>query len=284
MSQTAEYALITKALGYLEETFKDQPDLDRLSIEMGVSKFHLQRLFTRWAGVSPKRFLQFLTVEHAKGLLRDSEPLLSAAFASGLSGPARLHDLFVHTEGVTPGEFKQGGSSVTIHYGFHDTPFGRAILGTTARGLCHLSFLDPEDVTDGNDAVAGLGEDWPGATLLERPDRTKDLVRSIFSPFGDGAIPDSLSVLLKGTNFQIKVWNALLRIPPGAVTTYGRLAEFIGSPGAVRAVGTAVGRNPVAYLIPCHRVIREMGVFGQYRWGAERKRAMLGWEAAQKVS
>jgi AraC family transcriptional regulator of adaptative response/methylated-DNA-[protein]-cysteine methyltransferase len=284
MTASADYALIAKALGYLEENFKDQPNLDRLSEELAVSRFHLQRLFTRWAGVSPKRFLQFLTVEHAKTLLRDSEPILSAAFASGLSGPARLHDLFVHTEGVTPGEFKLAGSSLTISYGIHETPFGTALLAQTNRGICHLSFLGSEDGPSREAAVATLEEEWHGATLMEATDDTENAVRTIFSAPG-GTPPEApLSLFLKGTNFQIKVWSALLRIPPGNVTTYGRLARFLDSPGAARAVGSAVGRNRIAYLIPCHRVIREMGAFGQYRWGSERKKAMLGWEAAQRTS
>lgn len=294
MNPSADYTLIADALRYLEVNFKDQPDLQRLSAEMGMDKFRLQRLFTRWAGVSPKRFLQFLTVEHAKERLRDSEPVLAAAFASGLSGPARLHDLFVHTEGVTPGEFKRAGASLTIRYGFHETPFGTALVGLTDRGLCHLSFVDAgrsadsgtqDPMRDGREVtLAALEENWAGAAVREAFRETEPVARKIFSDVGRTPPSAPLTLFLKGTNFQIKVWNALLRLPQGTVTTYGRLAGYLGSPGAARAVGSAVAKNSIAYLIPCHRVIREMGAFGQYRWGAERKQAMLGWEAAREAS
>jgi len=249
-----------------------------------MSKFHLQRLFTRWAGVSPKRFTQFLTLEHAKGLLQASDPILTAAFASGLSGPARLHDLFINTEGVTPGEFKSGGRSLAISYGFHSTPFGTGLFARTERGLCHLSFLSTEDVEGRESALSTLAAEWSGARLVESPGKMVSLVRSLFGPVQSTPPEASLSLVLKGTNYQIKVWNALLRIPPGTLTTYGRLATALGAPKSARAVGSAVARNSIAYLIPCHRVIREMGAFGQYRWGPERKKAILGWEAAQKAS
>ncbi len=284
MKASADYHTVARALRYLDENYLDQPSLDELAEALGLSKFHLQRLFTRWAGVSPKRFLQFLTLDHAKRLLLDSEPVLATAFASGLSGPARLHDLFINTEGVTPGEYKSGGFSLSIGYGFHATPFGEALLATTERGLCHLSFLAGDAPGDREAYLGVLEEEWPGATLSEASKPTAELARAIFYP-GDGSLPKApLSVFLKGTNYQLKVWNALLRIPAGSVTTYGRLAGAMGSPGSARAVGTAVGRNAVAYLIPCHRVIREMGGFGQYRWGSVRKSAMLAWESAQKAT
>lgn len=284
MTPSFDYQTVARALQYLEENFLQQPSLDDLASFLEMSKFQLQKLFTRWAGVSPKRFLQFLTLEHAKKLLLESEPVLAAAFASGLSGPARLHDLFISTEGVTPGEYKTGGYSLRITYGIHPTPFGPALLANTQRGLCHLSFLPSDEGPEVAKAVSALRNDWPGATLVEEADSTSGVAQSVFYPGDTGPQKAPLSLFLKGTNHQIKVWNALLRVPPGTVTTYGRLADALGSPGSARAVGSAVGRNPLAYLIPCHRVIRQMGSFGEYRWGSRRKKAILAWEAAQKVS
>jgi AraC family transcriptional regulator of adaptative response/methylated-DNA-[protein]-cysteine methyltransferase len=284
MSPTADYRNVAKALEFLEENFLDQPSLDDLAAYLGMSKFHLQRLFTRWAGVSPKRFLQFLTLEHAKGLLEESKPLLATAFASGLSGPARLHDLFVNAEGVTPGEYKTGGFDLEIRHGTHVTPFGPALLGTTERGLCHMSFLPSEGPGDKARALAALQKTWPGANLREAPEATGPLARTIFFTSQSPSPPPPLSIFLKGTNFQLKVWNALLRIPEGTVSTYGGLAKALDTPGAARAIGSAVGNNPIAFLIPCHRVIKSMGAFGDYRWGSVRKKAILGWEAARKAS
>ncbi len=284
MSPLSDYEIVAKSLLHLEEHFLRQPSLDELAAHAGVSKFHFQKLFTRWAGVSPKRFLQFLTLEHAKGLLLESEPVLHAAFASGLSGPARLHDLFISTEGVTPGEFKSGGLTLRITHGVHPTPFGPAFLAQTDRGLCQLSFLDPTSGNAKKEAVEALRSDWPGAVLAEAPEETADLAQAIFFPAEASPPTAPLALFLKGTNYQIKVWTALLRIPQGAVTTYGGLAKALGAPNAARAVGSAVAKNPIAYLIPCHRVIRGMGAIGEYRWGAVRKKAMIGWEAAQKVS
>lgn len=284
MTPPSDYQTVARAIQYLERTFLQQPSLDDLAVALDMSKFQLQKLFTRWAGVSPKRFLQFLTLEHAKRLLLESEPLLATAFASGLSGPARLHDLFISTEGVTPGEYKTGGYSLQITYGIHSTPFGPALLANTRRGLCHLSFLPSDLEPDAARAIAGLEEEWPGANLVEDPAATAELARAVFYPHDSEPPKAPLSLFLKGTNHQIKVWNALLRIPWGTVTTYGKLAKVLGAPGSARAVGSAVGKNPLAYLIPCHRVIRQTGAFGEYRWGAQRKKAILGWEAGQKVS
>jgi AraC family transcriptional regulator of adaptative response/methylated-DNA-[protein]-cysteine methyltransferase len=284
MSALSDYRTVSRALQYLEENYLNQPSLEDVASSVGMSRFHVQRLFTRWAGVSPKRFLQFLTVEHAKELLEESEPVLATALASGLSGPARLHDLFVNAEGVTPGEYKSGGFDLQILYGIHSTPFGPALLGTTDRGICHLSFLPSPYPEDEADAVQALRESWPGAEVLEARAKTGALTTAIFYP-GEASPPEApLSVFLKGTNFQLKVWNALLHIPEGSVTTYGRLASALGAPKTARALGVAVGKNPIAFLIPCHRVIREMGVFGEYRWGSVRKRAILGWEAGRKAS
>ncbi len=283
MANPLEYHTVARAIRFLKEDFRRQPSLEEVAAQVGLSPFHFQRLFSRWAGVSPKRFLQFLTAEHAKDRLRDSAPVLQAAFDSGLSGPARLHDLLVSTEGVTPGEYKTLGETLTISHGVHDTPFGPALFGTTPRGLCHLAFLEEDDTT-ASTALGDLSEAWPGATLLHDPQKARTLANTIFS-FRPGIGPlQPLSLFLRGTNFQLRVWNALLRIGAGSLTTYGRLAAHIGQPGAARAVGSAAGKNVIAFLIPCHRVICEGGLPGAYRWGSDRKQAILGWEASRLQS
>jgi AraC family transcriptional regulator of adaptative response/methylated-DNA-[protein]-cysteine methyltransferase len=280
MSAEPDFDTIAKAIRFLEVSRRQQPSLEEAARHVGMSKYHFQRLFTQWAGVSPKRFLQFLTVAHAKQLLREAEPVLQTSFEVGLSGPSRLHDLFVTLEAVTPGEFKRQGESIEIRYGFHETPFGRALLAATERGICHLSFLSSEDPT-GLRALEDLEGAWPKAHLTKAYDHTAALRDRAF-PEPDNEPPlQPLSLFLKGTNFQVQVWKALLTVPPGSATTYGRLARSLGRPTAARAVGNAVARNPVAYLIPCHRVIRESGHFGDYRWGATRKQAILGWEASR---
>ncbi len=283
---SADYALVAQAIAYVTEHAAAQPALAEIATGLGVSPFHLQRVFTRWAGVSPKRFLQFLTLEHAKRLLDESRPVLQAAFEAGLSGPGRLHDLFVTVEAVTPGEYRARGAGLEIAYGRHATPFGDCLLAATERGICALSFLD--DCQEGEDhgwdaAQAGLAAAWPQATLHEQPDRTQPLAARIFAPQPHdrpGEADRPLALLLKGTNFQLKVWEALLRIPPGSAATYAEVAQALGAPSAARAVGGAVGANAIAYLIPCHRVIRSSGALTGYRWGDTRKRALLGWEAA----
>ena len=295
MPWMSDYKMVAKAIAYLGSEFRKQPGLDELAERLGVSRYQVQRIFTRWAGVSPKRFLQFLTLEHAKECLAASETVLRTAYESGLSGPSRLHDLFVSVEAMTPGDYKRGGAGIAIRWGIHPTPFGAALLGGTDRGLCHLSFLPdppgpefgspgevaPEGETGPREAEEILRAAWPRGDLVHDPQSTLPLAEAIFALSPVERTQGSLSVLLKGTNFQIKVWNALLRIPPGSLTTYGRVAEALGSPGAARAVGSAVGKNPLGFLIPCHRVIRSAGGFGDYRWGGVRKRAILGWEAAR---
>jgi AraC family transcriptional regulator of adaptative response/methylated-DNA-[protein]-cysteine methyltransferase len=276
--QTTDYQRIAAAIAYLEEHHQEQPSLDELAAHLGLSPYHLQRIFTRWAGISPKRFLQYLTVEHAKQLLAESHNLLDVTYETGLSSPGRLHDLFVTVEAMTPGEFKQGGTGLDIVYGVHDTPFGSCLLAITARGVCGLSFLKG----GGQDAeLAALQARWPHARLAWGPAETAPVVERVF---GDPGLAETrpISLLLSGTNFQIRVWDALLRLPPGNVCTYEDVAHAIGQPSAARAVGAAVGANHVAYLIPCHRVIRKSGAIQDYRWGATRKKAMLGWEAARK--
>jgi AraC family transcriptional regulator of adaptative response/methylated-DNA-[protein]-cysteine methyltransferase len=271
-----DYHRVEQAIHFIEEHYQRQPELREIAENVGLSEYYFQRIFTRWAGISPKRFLQFLTKENAKELLKRSS-VLDATYSVGLSSPGRLHDLFIHTEAVTPGEFKTRGDGLTIRYGFHFSPFGEVLIGLTERGICHLSFVQHSHET----AFSNLKADWKNATLLEDPSATEPLIAPVFSL---GHNPAPISLYLTGTNFQLKVWEALLNIQEGRVTTYEQIAAQIGHPGALRAVGTAVGHNPIAYLIPCHRVIRKIGDFGNYRWGPARKKALLGWEAAMTLA
>ncbi len=269
------YYRIERAIRYLEDRAEQQPDLDEVAAEVGLSKFHFQRLFRRWAGVSPKQFLQFVTLEHAKDLLRDSASVLETTYETGLSSPGRLHDLFVAVEAVTPGEYKRLGQGIEIRWGIHETPFGEALLASTERGICALSFLGEMSAEA---AVEELEADWSLARVRHDAAATRKRVQQVFAALGPS---EPLRLMLRGTNFQLQVWKALLEVPEGRATTYGELARAIGAPRAQRAVGTAVGANRVAFLILCHRVLRSTGAFGDYRWGSARKRAMLGWEAAR---
>lgn len=268
-----DYLRIEQAILYLENHYKDQPGLEEVAANIGLSEYHFQRLFTRWAGVSPKRFLQFLTKEGAKELLGRSENLLDTTHQVGLSSLGRLHDLFVTTEAVTPGEYKSRGAGVTIRYGLHASPFGKCLIAVTERGICHLGFVQ----TSEGDAIDHLVTGWKQARMIEDYRSTAALVEPIFDLRNSGR-GKPLNVHLRGTNFQLKVWEALLQVPAGAVTTYEGIASSIGRPGATRAVGTAVGHNPIAVLIPCHRVIRKVGEFGNYRYGSSRKKALLARE------
>jgi AraC family transcriptional regulator of adaptative response/methylated-DNA-[protein]-cysteine methyltransferase len=270
----ADYARVERAIRFLEAHAESRPSLAEVARGAGLSPAHFQRLFTRWAGLSPKRFLQFLAKEHAVERLRRSATVLDAAWDAGLSGPGRLHDLLVSSEAATPGEVGSGGRGVSIAWGFHPTPFGECLLGMTARGICHLSFVGPGGRSG---ALADLCRRWPRASLREDRALVSRTAERVFAGTGRG----KLHLHLAGTNFQLKVWEALLRIPPGAAATYGDVARRIGRPTAVRAVAGAVGANPVAWIIPCHRVLRSIGTLGGYRWGLERKQAMLGWEAAR---
>ncbi len=272
----SDYALVEQALEYLESHQTDQPSLEQISAQVGLSEYHFQRLFTRWVGISPKRFLQFLTKEHARSLLDQSSSVLQAAYQSGLSGPGRLHDLFVTLDAVTPGEYKLQGDGLKIEYGFHLTPFGECLLARTERGICGMAF-----VSHGNQAevLADLQRRWQNAEWIKNSEQTQAIIEQLFFP-QDSSPAQPLRLFLHGTNFQIKVWEALLRIPNGKLVTYEEIAAYIGMPQSARAVGNAVGRNPISYIIPCHRVIRKMGVFGGYHWGAARKKAILGWEMA----
>jgi AraC family transcriptional regulator of adaptative response/methylated-DNA-[protein]-cysteine methyltransferase len=272
-----DYLRIEQAILYLDNHITDQPSLEEVAASIGLSEFHFQRLFTRWAGISPKRFLQFLTKESAKELLNKSENLLDTTHQLGLSSLGRLHDLFVNAEAVSPGEYKSRGLGLTIRYGLHPTPFGKCLIGVTERGICHLSFVQASE----GDAIDGLVLDWNQAKMIEDHKSTSPLVEPIFDLSQRGK--SELRLHLRGTNFQIKVWEALLNIPAGAVTTYEGIASSIGNPNALRAVGTAVGHNPIAVLIPCHRVIRKVGEFGNYRYGTPRKKALLAREMVYTV-
>lgn len=273
-----DYRRVEEAIRFLEERAAEQPDLGAVARHVGLSPHHFQRLFKRWAGVSPKRFLQYLTLEHAKRLLAASESLLETTWEVGLSSPGRLHDLFVAAEAVTPGEFKRRGEGLTLRWGVHPSPFGRCLLAATARGICHLSFLAPGSAEE---PAAELRRRFRRSDLRPDPVATGRLVERIFRSEPGGAEDPPLTLHLRGTNFQLQVWKALLALPEGCAVTYGDLARHLGRPGGARAVGAAVGANPVAYVIPCHRVLRRGGELGGYRWGTSRKKALLGWEAAR---
>jgi AraC family transcriptional regulator of adaptative response/methylated-DNA-[protein]-cysteine methyltransferase len=271
-----DYRRIEQAILFLEANAGRQPELKEVAESVHLSEYHFQRLFTRWAGISPKKFLQYLTKENAKNMLERSASLLDTAYASGLSGPGRLHDLFVTCEAVTPGEYKARGAGLTIRFGYHYTPFGECLLAITERGLCYLAFISNEDYSA---ALQDLNAAFHAAEFVEDAEATAPYVQHIFSTAAEErSLPLHLHLL--GTNFQIKVWEALLHIPQGQAITYGELAASVGEPGASRAVGRAVGKNPIAVLIPCHRVIRKLGSFGGYRYGPARKKALLGWEMA----
>jgi len=284
VSDDPDHPAIAAAIAYLVEHYEEQPSLAALAAAAGMHPHHFQRVFKRWAGISPKRFAQYLTVEHAKRLLHASESVLGAALDVGLSGPGRLHDLFVACEAMTPGEYKARGRALVVRYGLHDGPFGRMLIATTDRGICALRFVAPPGAPasrrkvledwDARDVLA----DWSEATLVHDPAATAPVAARLVCP--DTGAPRQ-PLLLRGTNFQIKTWQALLRIPPGALASYRQIAAAIGQPGASRAVGTALAANPIALLIPCHRVIRETGALGGYRWGTPRKHALIAWEAAR---
>jgi len=275
-----DYERIAQVIRYLDDRHVEQPALATLAARTGLSRFHFHRLFSTWAGITPKGFLQCLTLSRAKDLLRDGESVLDVALESGLSGPGRLHDLCVNLEAASPGELKSGGAGWTISAGFAETPFGKCLVAEGPRGICHLSFVESESEKA---AFAALQGDWPQARLQRDDAAAERLTARIFArPDGARSQP-VLRAFVRGTPFQVRVWRALLRIQPGRLTSYGRLANAIAQPAAARAVGTAVGQNPLAYLIPCHRVIRETGVMGNYRWGAIRKRAMMAWESSPRI-
>jgi AraC family transcriptional regulator of adaptative response/methylated-DNA-[protein]-cysteine methyltransferase len=269
---------IAEAIKYLKENFKDQPNLDEVAQKVYLSPYHFQRLFTEWAGVSPKKFLQYLTIDYAKGVLKDRQAsLFDAAFETGLSGTGRLHDLFIKIEGMTPGEFKNGGAALSINYSYAESPFGNILVASTTKGICQMAFAD-----DQQKALQDLQQQFPNAEYHQMVDLSQQKALYIFTH--DWSQLDQIKLHLKGTPFQLKVWEALLKIPMGGLSTYKSIAQKIDSPNAMRAVGSAIGQNPVAFIIPCHRVIQSAGTIGGYHWGATRKTAIIGWEAARTQS
>ncbi|MGK2907874.1 MAG: bifunctional transcriptional activator/DNA repair enzyme AdaA [Desulfuromonadales bacterium] len=275
----SDYQRIEQAILYLEHHAVEHPSLDEIATYIGLSPSHFQRLFKRWAGVSPKRFLQHLRVTRAKELLSNSASVLDAALEVGLSGPGRLHDLFVSIDAVTPGEFKNSGENLELRYGFHQTPFGEGLAAMTSRGLCSFGFVEQGGREQ---ALEALRESWHKAAFVQDPQASGPIINNIFKSDSSHKT-EPIRILLRGTNFQLKVWEALLRIPEGAVVSYSALADAIGHPGASRAVGNAVGQNPIAYLIPCHRVLRASGGIGGYRWGTMRKKVLLATETACRL-
>ncbi|HWK04295.1 MAG TPA: methylated-DNA--[protein]-cysteine S-methyltransferase [Puia sp.] len=293
MSDLTNYDRIATAIEYMKAHFKEQPDLNEIAEKVHLSPFHFQRMFSEWAGVSPKKFLQYLSIGYAKSLLQDKgATLFDTAFETGLSGTGRLHDLFIGIEGMTPGEYKNGGEALSINYSFAESPFGEIIVASTPKGICHLAFAADVSAsssvapasgkistTDEKAAFSTLRERYPNATYRQTVDLIQQNALYIFSQ--DWSSLSDIKLHLKGTPFQIKVWEALLNIPMGSLSSYSLISEKIGQPAASRAVGSAVGSNPVAFLIPCHRVIRSTGETGEYHWGSTRKTAMIGWEAAK---
>lgn len=275
--QQLNYNRIAQAIEYITEHFKEQPQLDEVAEMVHLSPFHFQRLFKEWAGTTPKKFLQYTSLQYAKRLLQDQQAtLFDTAYHTGLSGTGRLHDLFIQMEGMTPAEFKNGGRNLSIQYSFADSPFGKVIVASTSKGICHMAFEEDED-----QALWNLQQKFPFAKYQNLFDDLQANALSIFQT--DWTQLKQIKLHLKGTEFQLKVWEALLKIPFAGVSTYGKIADQIGQPTASRAVGTAIGSNPVAFLIPCHRVIQSTGHLGGYMWGKTRKTAMLGWEASKSV-
>ncbi|MEG4218103.1 methylated-DNA--[protein]-cysteine S-methyltransferase [Microcoleus sp. Pol14C6] len=274
-----DYHRIARAIAFMRQHHLNQPNLATVAQHIGLSEYHFQRLFTQWAGISPKRFLQYLTVEYAKSKITQTKSLLDLTLDVRLSSPGRLHDLFVTLEAMSPGEFKAGGAGLLIRYGIHDTPFGTSLIATTTRGICNLYFLD---TTDEQTAAQRLRLAWKNAEIIRDQKATQSLRDLIFNS-ETLSEQKPLTLLVKGTNFQIQVWRALLKLPFGAIATYQTIAQMVARPTAARAVGNAIGNNPIGYLIPCHRVIRESGELGGYCWGVERKTVMLGWEASRTI-
>ncbi len=271
------YNRIAEAINYIKQNFKSQPNLEEIAEKAHISPFHFQRLFTDWVGVSPKKFLQYISVEYAKNVLREQKTtLFDVAYNTGLSGTGRLHDLFVKIEGMTPGEYKNGGQNLIVNYSHAESIFGKILIASTQKGICYMAFVDDEN------AFANLQKHFPNASFNQKVDRLQRNALLIFTK--DWEKLDQIKLHLKGTNFQVKIWEALLKVPKGGLVTYGAIANHIEKPKASRAVGTAIGNNPVAFLIPCHRVIKSTGELGEYRWGATRKSVIVGWEATKTNS
>lgn len=272
-----DYERIEKAIHYLQENFTRQPDLDEVAKQVHISPYHFQRMFKDWAGVSPKKFLQYISIEHAKSLLKKNMPLSDVSFETGLSGTSRLHDLFISIEGMTPGEYKNGGEQLHINYSYAESPFGNIIVASTTKGICHLAFADDEVM-----ALGELKKLFPNASLRQVVDTIQQNALFIFTQ--DWKNLSAIKLHLKGTAFQLKVWETLLKIPMGGLSTYASIAAATGNNKASRAVGSAIGDNPVAFLIPCHRVIKSTGSLGHYHWGSNRKTAIIGWESAKVLA
>lgn len=273
--QQLNYNRIAEAIEYIKTNFKEQPDLDEVAEQVHLSPFHFQRLFSEWAGTSPKKFLQYISIEHAKKILTGQQAtLLDTAFETGLSGTGRLHDLFINIEGMTPSEYQNGGKNLSVNYSFAESPFGNLIVASTPKGICYMAFDDDEEK-----ALNDLKAKFPHAVFQRKSDLLQQNALFIFQ--NDWSKPNEIKLHLKGTDFQLKVWETLLKVPMGQLSTYGHIAEQIGNPNASRAVGTAIGSNPVAFIIPCHRVIQSSGNIGGYMWGNTRKTAIIGWESAK---
>ena len=275
-----DYVLIRRAIGFLSQTWTEQPPLERLARHLDLSPAHCQRLFKRWCGLSPKEFVQAITVDHARSLLDGAASVLEAAYEVGLSGGGRLHDLFVSHEAMTPGDYKRRGEGLAMAYGFHPSPFGDALLIVTERGLAGLAFVDEDKAQAREDVLGDMTERWPKARFVAAPERTAPFVRQIFDPATWS--PDRpVRLVMIGTDFEVRVWEALLKIPVGRAVSYQDIARHLGQPTASRAVGSAVGRNPISFVVPCHRVLRGDGSLGGYHWGLTRKRALIGWETGR---
>jgi AraC family transcriptional regulator of adaptative response/methylated-DNA-[protein]-cysteine methyltransferase len=271
------YTRIAEAIEYIQQNYTEQPTLEEIAKKVHLSPFHFQKMFTDWAGVSPKKFLQFISVQHAKNILSNSQTtLFETAYKTGLSGTGRLHDLFVKIEGMTPGEYKNKGESLTINYSFTNSQFGNILVASTQKGICYMGFSDDKQI-----AFFELEKRFPKANFIQQTDEIQQNALKIYTQ--DWSKINKIKLHLKGTDFQLKVWEALLKIPTGNLATYGNIANLIQKPKASRAVGTAIGNNPIAFLIPCHRVIQSTGVFGGYMWGTTRKTAIIGWEAAKTI-
>jgi AraC family transcriptional regulator of adaptative response/methylated-DNA-[protein]-cysteine methyltransferase len=277
--RSRDYELIRRAIAFLSETWAEQPSLDRLAEHLSLSPAHCQKLFKRWCGLSPKEFVQAITVDHARALLEGSASVLDAAYQVGLSGGSRLHDLFVSHEAMTPGDYKRRGEGLQMIYGFHASPFGEALLIATERGLAGLAFVDEDKGQTRADALADMMQRWPRAHYVEAPARTAPHARQVFG--SDSSKDRPVRLVMIGTDFDVRVWEALLKIPMGRAVSYTDIARHIGAPSASRAVGSAVGRNPISFVVPCHRVLRGDGSLGGYHWGVTRKRALIGWETGR---
>jgi AraC family transcriptional regulator of adaptative response/methylated-DNA-[protein]-cysteine methyltransferase len=275
-----DYDLIRRAIAFLTESWTEQPSLDALAAHLGLNPSHCQKLFKRWCGLSPKEFVQAITVDHARSLLKGSASVLNAAYEVGLSGGGRLHDLFVSHEAMTPGDYKRRGEGLEMGYGFHASPFGEALLVITERGVAGLAFVDEDKAQTREDVLVEMKARWPKAHLVAAPERTARFARQIFEPAA-WKRDRPVRLVMIGTDFEVRVWETLLKIPMGRAVSYHDIASHLGQPTASRAVGSAVGRNPISFVVPCHRVLRGDGSLGGYHWGLTRKRALIGWEAGR---